>query len=144
MKSEDLTLGTIVEGLLESIAVEIVSPEAARIQIDLSDKITDVDQPEPHIVEPSSDDSTGNPVPTKKLRRYHGTKSLNPERVGLDASQLVSELISHLQGQVGANVKVTIEIEANIPDGASPETVRTVIENGNTLGLDDNHGFEEE
>ena len=121
----------------------LVSPEAARIQIDLQDIITDADQPEPDSVEPSTDDQADTPMPPKKLRRYHGTKSLNPERVGRDASELASELISHLQGQVGTNVKVTIEIEADIPNGASDSIVRTVLENGNTLGME-NHGFEEE
>ena len=121
----------------------LVSPEAARLQIDLVTEVVDDDQTDPKPEIDSEDDKKDKPVAKKQLRRYHGTKSLNPERVGRDASELASELISHLQGQVGANVKVTIEIEADIPDGASETLVRTVTENGNTLGLDD-HGFEEE
>ena len=121
----------------------LVNPEAARLQIELVTDGVDDDQTEAEGEVDSEDDNTDDPVATKKLRRYHGTKSLNPERVGLDASELASELISHLQGQVGANVKVTIEIEADIPDGASETLIRTVMENGNTLRLEE-HGFEEE
>ena len=121
----------------------LVSPEAARLQIELVTEGVDDDQTEAEGEVDSEDEKTDEPVATKKLRRYHGTKSLNPERVGLDASELASELISHLQGQVGANVKVTIEIEADIPDGASETLIRTVTENGNTLRLEE-HGFEEE
>jgi len=121
----------------------LVSPEAARLQIDLVIKVVEDDQTDSKPKVDSEDDKKDEPVATKQLRRYHGTKSLNPERVGRDASELASELISHLQGQVGASVKVTIEIEADIPEGASENLVRTVTENGNSLGLDD-HGFEEE
>ena len=38
-------------------------------------------------------------------------------------------MISHLSGLVGANVKVTLEIEAEIPNGAPDNVVRTVTEN---------------
>jgi ethanolamine utilization microcompartment shell protein EutL len=61
--------------------------------------------------------------------------------VGRDASKIAEEVIAHLAGQVGAEVKVTLEIEAHLPDGASDQTVRTVTENGRTLKFD-SHGFE--
>lgn len=41
--------------------------------------------------------------------------------------------MSHLSGIVGANVKVTLEIEAEIPNGAPDNVVRTVTENSRTL-----------
>jgi hypothetical protein len=52
-------------------------------------------------------------------------------------------LISHLVGQVGAEVTVTIEIEAKLPNGATDQLVRTVTENSRTLKFD-SHGFEKE
>ena len=66
-------------------------------------------------------------------KRFHGTVSLDPTRVGRDASKIADEVISHLSGLVGANVNVTIEIEAEIPDGAPDHVVRTVTENSRTL-----------
>ena len=44
---------------------------------------------------------------------------------------------------MGADVKVTLEIEANIPDVAPEQVVRTVTENSRTLKFEVS-GFEEE
>ncbi|NCO58569.1 MAG: hypothetical protein GW783_11360, partial [Deltaproteobacteria bacterium] len=74
---------------------------------------------------------------------YHGTVSLDPARVGRDASCIADEVIAHLVGQVGAEVTVTLEIEATLPDGASDQIVRTVTENGRTLKFT-SQGFEAE
>jgi hypothetical protein len=52
-------------------------------------------------------------------------------------------VVVHLAALVGAEVTVTIEISANIPDGASDHVVRTVTENCRTLKFK-NHGFETE
>lgn len=84
------------------------------------------------------------PVPSKapKPKRFHGTVELNPTRVGRDAGRIAEEVVSHLAGLVGATVKVTLEIEANIPDGAPENVVRTVTENSRTLKFK-TQGFEE-
>ena len=76
-------------------------------------------------------------------RRFHGTVSLDPARVGRDASRIADEVIAHLAGQVGAEVTVTLEIEAALPNGASDQIVRTVTENSRTLKFT-SHGFEKE
>mgnify|MGYP000461959282 CR=1 FL=1 len=76
-------------------------------------------------------------------RRYHGSVSLDPTRAGRDASTIADEVIAHLSGLMGADVKVTLEIEANIPDGAPEQVVRTVTENSRTLKFEVS-GFEEE
>ena len=83
------------------------------------------------------------PEPTPKLhRRYHGTVRVNPSRIGLDASQIGQEVIAHLAGLANADVTVTIEIQANLPEGASEHIVRTVTENGRTLKFEPGSGFE--
>ena len=63
--------------------------------------------------------------------------------MGRDASQIADEVIAHLAGLVGANVTVTMEIEAEIPDGAPEHVVRTVTENSQTLKFT-NQAFEQE
>ena len=63
--------------------------------------------------------------------------------MGRDASQIADEVIAHLAGLVGANVTVTLEIEAEIPDGAPENVVRTVTENSRTLKFT-NQAFERE
>ena len=69
--------------------------------------------------------------------------NLDATRVGRDASQIADEVIAHLAGLVGANVTVTLEIQAEIPDGAPEQVVRTVTENSQTLNFTD-QGFERE
>lgn len=76
-------------------------------------------------------------------KRFHGTVVLDTARVGRDASRIADEVIAHLSGLVGANVKVTLEIEAEIPSGTPDNVVRTVTENSRTLKFT-NQGFEKE
>ena len=73
------------------------------------------------------------PPAAPKPRRYHGTVSLDPTRVGRDAGRIADEVIAHLAGLVGSTVTVTLEIEAAIPAGAPDQVVRVVTENGRTL-----------
>jgi hypothetical protein len=82
-------------------------------------------------------------IEAAKPKRFHGSVELDPTRVGRDASRIADEVISHLSGLVGANVTVTLEIEAEIPNGAPDTVVRTVTENSRTLKFK-NQGFEKE
>ncbi len=72
------------------------------------------------------------PAPPKP-RRFYGAVTLDATRVGRDAGKIAEEVISHLAGQVGAKVRVTLEIEAEIPGGADENLVRVVTENSSAL-----------
>ena len=119
----------------------LVKPNVARLQMD-----AETPQPSP---DPSPRPTPGpgpgpSPIaPERMLRRFHGTVSLDSARVGRDASRIADEVIAHLAGQVGAEVTVTLEIEASLPAGASDQIVRTVTENSRTLKFT-SHGFENE
>lgn len=52
-------------------------------------------------------------------------------------------MVAHLAGLVGSTVKVTLEIEAEIPSGAPENVVRTVTENSRTLKFT-SQGFEKD
>ena len=80
--------------------------------------------------------------PAAKLRRFHGAVEVSALRAGRDTGKIAEEVIQHLAALNGSSVKVTIEIEAEIPDGASEELIRTVTENCRTLRFKQ-HGFEE-
>lgn len=91
-----------------------------------------------------SDGETLPPPPVVTApKRFHGAATLDSTRVGRDAGRIADEVIAHLAGIIGANVKVTLEIEAEIPSGATDQVVRTVTENCRTLKFD-SQGFEEE
>jgi hypothetical protein len=79
-----------------------------------------------------------------KLSRFHGSVTLDAARVGRDASRIADEVVSHLVGLMNSKVKVTLEIEAEIPAGAPDNVVRTVTENSRTLKFSPGSGFEKE
>ena len=85
------------------------------------------------------------PAPPKPPlpKRYHGSVSLDPNRVGRDAGRIADEVISHLAGLMSADVKVTLEIQATMPSGAPDTVVRIVTENSRTLKFT-SHGFEQD
>jgi hypothetical protein len=122
----------------------LVKSEIVRKQLDAETR----QEPTPPVDGPSPIPPGPGPVPptppeSAKPKRFHGTVDLDPERVGRDAGRIADEVISHLSGLVGANVKVTLEIEAEIPNGAPDNVVRTVTENGRTLKFK-SQGFEKE
>ena len=80
----------------------------------------------------------GPPLP----KRFYGSTKLNSIRLSRDADRVAQEIVQHLTALVGTEVEVTLEVHAKIPDGASPELVRTVTENCRTLRFE-NYGFEE-
>jgi predicted AAA+ superfamily ATPase len=79
----------------------------------------------------------------KQPKRFHGTATLDSTRAGRDASRIADEVIAHLVGLVGAEVTITIEIDATIPNGVPDSVVRTVTENSRSLKFT-NQGFEVE
>lgn len=77
-------------------------------------------------------------------RRFYGSATLSdPNRLASRAKDIADAIVQHLTSLVGTSVRITIEISAEIPDGAPEHVVRTVTENSRTLKFDQ-AGFEEE
>ena len=83
------------------------------------------------------------PAKANLPKRFYGTVSLDPARTGRDAGRIAEEIITHLVALNGAEVKVTLEIEADVPSGIPDNVVRTVTENSRTLKFT-SQGFEKE
>ena len=77
------------------------------------------------------------------MRRFHGSVSLDPDRLGRDAGRIAEEIVQHLSTQKNARVTLALGIEAEIPEGAPDTVIRTVTENARTLKFK-SQGFEEE
>lgn len=125
----------------------IVKPDVAALQLE-AEKPKPTPEPSPTpppgVGEPTPVPQPDEPVPIERaLKRFHGAVTLDPARVGRDAGKIAEEVISHLVGLVGAEVSVTLEIEAKIPGGAPDQVRRIVTENGRTLKFV-SQGFEEE
>lgn len=72
--------------------------------------------------------------------RFYGRAALDPVRVARDAGEIATEVIAHLVA-LGAEVEVTLSIEAIHTPGIPDETQRVISENSNSLGFDA-HEFE--
>lgn len=70
---------------------------------------------------------------SRKTHRYYGSVPLNTLQPGRDASTVATEIVRHLAGLIGADVTLTLHIEANVPNGIPEQVIRTVSENSGTL-----------
>jgi len=82
------------------------------------------------------------PAP-RRPTRYHGSIELDSTRVARDVGVIATEVLAHLVGLDGTNVRVTLEIEARSPAGVPDNVVRIVLENGRSLKFT-SQGFEAE
>ena len=136
-----LIAGAHVDPLLDRTSV-IVKPAVARQQFDQESRVETIDA-KPGVTSPAGAqaEASNQAEPDGIPKRFYGSVELDPLRVGRDASQIAEAIIQHLAGLVHANVEVRLDIQAEIPDGAPDEVVRTVTENARTLKFD-RHGFE--
>jgi predicted AAA+ superfamily ATPase len=123
----------------------LVMPEVAAGQIEEQRKAEEPPR-EPGEHDPTRRPGPGAPLPPEPprapvVRRFHGSVALDPERLGRDAGRIAEEIVQHLTTQKGATVNLTLEIDADLPDGVSDSVVRTVTENARTLKFRD-QGFE--
>jgi hypothetical protein len=61
--------------------------------------------------------------------------------VGRDAGKIAEEVIAHLEGLVGSDVTVTLDVQVSVPDGVPENVVRIVTENARSLKFTQ-QGFE--
>jgi predicted AAA+ superfamily ATPase len=149
----------------QAVSLSSESPQGCLVKPDVALKQVESEkQPVPGIVPPTEiqpgEDSppptdrsdSGSGVPgtgeqsdpgSNRPKRFFGSVTLDTTRVVRDAGKIAEEVIAHLSGIVGADVKITLEIAAQIPDGVSDQIVRIVTENSRTLGFN-SHGFEKE
>jgi hypothetical protein len=80
--------------------------------------------------------ATGTPgTQLAKLRSYHGTAEVTASMAKMRLTQLAEEIINVLVSDPNAVVKVTLEIQAEFPNGAPEHVKRAVSENAKSLGL---------
>ena len=70
---------------------------------------------------------------TTRLPTAASRSILPPRKMRL--LQVADEIIAVLAADPNAEVKISVEIEGQFPDGASDQTKRAVTENARTLGF---------
>jgi len=78
-----------------------------------------------------------------KPHRFHGSVTINPVKMASESGNIMQEVVQHLTALYGANVQVTLEIQATIPNGIPSDVVNTIKENCRSLRFG-GFGFEEE
>lgn len=130
----------------------LVKPDVARRQLDVEQAVaaqplktagTATEVPEARAAGTPATPGLGHPSRPALPRRFHGSVTLDPTRVGRDAGKVAEEVIAHLTGLPSARVQVMLEIEATVPDGVPENVQRIVTENSRTLKFR-SHGFERE
>ena len=77
----------------------------------------------------------------KAARRFFGTVEIDADRAGRDMGRIAEEVLQHLTTLPRSKVRVTVEIEAEVPEGVPDDVQRIVNENGQTLRFKA-YGFE--
>jgi len=152
----NLQAGTGISPTISSQSL-IVKPDVAQKQFKADQEAKKTTPPprkdSDNLEEDSSSDNSGEEKPTEDdhspeqtqptLRRFQGNVQIDAMRMNRDASKIADEVVQHLTALSGANVKITLEIEAEIPEGVPDEVFRTVMENCKTLKFK-NQSFEPE
>ncbi len=101
------------------------------------------------VMEPTTVPNTPLPVAATppqrepQLQRFHGSVNINPRMMAGEAGKIMEEVVKHLTALYGANVRVTLEIQADVPGGVPTKVVQDVTENCRTLKFE-GYGFEQE
>ncbi|HXH90535.1 MAG TPA: Swt1 family HEPN domain-containing protein [Thermoanaerobaculia bacterium] len=124
----------------------VVRSEIARTQITRDTPVTPVDASNPtsptQALSPGSELSAV-PSPEPSIpTRFWANLDVDALRMPREAGQIAEAVVAHLNGLVGAKVRISVEIEARVPDGIPDSVQRTVSENCRTLKIDA-FGFEE-
>jgi len=72
------------------------------------------------------------PVPAK-AKSFHGNVTINPTMAKIRLVEVAEEIIATLAADPNAEIKISVEIQANFPNGAQEQTKRAVSENAKTL-----------
>lgn len=128
----------------------LVKPEAAAKQMDAERAEATGSPTGTQLPTPATQGQTGAattagtpvPPPPAKPTRFFGSVKLDASRLNRDAAQVSTEVVQHLTALLGANVEVTLEIQAHVEGGIPDNVVRTVSENCKTLKFRD-QGFEQ-
>ena len=144
-------LGLVVSERLHIAASDaglLVRPAVAQrqIQAESAPPAIAVDAPAPPTPNPPTGEGKASPQPPvgkTPPKRFYGSVTLDPQRVGRDAGRIAEEVIAHLAGLVGARVTVTLEIDVQTAAGVPDNVVSIVAENCRTLKFT-SFGFERE
>lgn len=142
----DTYLGLAIEGAGNALVVidrdsVIIKPEVAEVhrpapvQPDRSGASGGADSGTSNSGWQAADGGSAVPPTEKKPTRFTGAVMISAERPARDIHQIVEAIVEQLTTLPGSQVKLRLEIEADVPGGLERAKVRTLVENATTLGF---------
>jgi predicted AAA+ superfamily ATPase len=138
-KAEEFSGLTIENGMNMAVSINsdslIVRPDIAEKFRSIAPEVDDHSNADDHGNGSRGNDvdaeinELGNDLP----KRYRGTVGVSTERPSRDFGRIVENIVEHLILIEGANVEITVEIEADVPGGIEKGKQRVLLENSNTL-----------
>lgn len=122
----------------------LVKPDIAQAIIDAA-KSQKQPQQTPRVATPTStyQVTKENPEPTPintpqppPKTRFYGTVKIDPLRLTKNSGEIANEVLQHLTKLIGAELEVTLDINAKIPEGVPEKVILTVTENCRTLNFE--------
>jgi uncharacterized protein len=89
----------------------------------------------PAVVEPGKKPVVGGSTAGPKAKSFRGTVEVSASLAKSKLNTIAEEVIKLLDSDPNANIRVTLEIDAEFPQGASDTIKRAVSENAATLGF---------
>ncbi|HBN78185.1 MAG TPA: hypothetical protein DD473_20720 [Planctomycetaceae bacterium] len=83
---------------------------------------------------PDAGGDTPAPQPAKS-KAFYGSIEISPATAKMGMVQVADEIINLLSSDPNASLKVTVEINAEFPEGASDQIKRAISENATSLGF---------
>jgi hypothetical protein len=123
----------------------LIEPQAAKAY-DAAHPSTSVtgDRPMPSLVPGGQPGAAEGPEPTgaeksdtaaKRAKSFHGAADVAPSAAKFRLVQIAEEIIAILNSDPNASVKISVEISADFPDGATDQVKRAVSENAKSLNF---------
>jgi hypothetical protein len=118
----------------------LVKPEIALAQIERERGVSPPPPPG-NGTDTDSDKPLSEPPGPSLPRRFYASVVIDPDRAGRDVGRIAEEVLQHVTTLPRASMKLTLEIEAEAPEGVPDDVQRIVTENCHTLRFT-SHGFE--
>jgi len=122
----------------------IVKPETAKLQLSQEEKSIDtlpISESEPASL-PFDEIPQKEKTTVSKKTHFWGSVKLDHTKLGSTAGLINTEILQHFIQLPGASIKISLDIQVDVPSGIPDDIVHTVNENSKTLKFDDNSGFE--
>jgi hypothetical protein len=74
-------------------------------------------------------------IGTKRAKSFHGSADVASSAAKFRLVQIAEEIIAVLNSDPNASIKVSVEISADFPDGATDQVKRAVSENAKSLNF---------